>query len=386
MELKINHTIVFDKNLKQYKKGKRFVINQGGSRSSKTYSIIQLLIFLCLTTPKIQVSIVRKSFPSLRGSVLRDFIEIMNVLGLYEVDKHNKTEQLYTFNNGATIEFFSIDTAQKVRGRKRDICYCNEANELDFDDFQQLSLRTTQCLFLDFNPSDNEHWLYDLLNDERAVLIKSTYKDNIFLGKDIIIEIENLINVDENYYKVYALGERPIPHTRIYTHFQQYDIEPDFDDFCYGCDFGYNHPCVLLKIGFKDNEIYVKEEIYKSNLTSQDLIALMNQLGIDKKKYIYADYARPEMIEEMRRAGYNMKEAIKDVKEGIMSIKTKKIFINKTSLNVWKEFKTYTWKTNKEQILDEPVKLYDDAMDALRYAVYTTDKKGRFNKKYVGFF
>lgn len=385
MDLQINHTIVFDKNLKQYNNGKRFIINQGGSRSSKTYSIIQLLIFLCLTD-KVSVSVVRKSFPSLRGSVLRDFIEIMNTLNIYDVNNHNKTEQVYRFNNGSTIEFFSIDTAQKVRGRKRDICYCNEANELDFDDFQQLSLRTNRCLFLDFNPSDNEHWLYDLLKDDRSILLKSTYKDNIYLSEDIVKEIENLINVDENYYKVYALGERPIPHTRIYTHFQQYELAPEFDDFCYGIDFGYNHPTCLLKVNFRENDIYVEELIYKSNLTSQDLITLMNGLNIDKKKYIYADYARPEIIEELRRAGYNMKEAVKDVKDGIMSIKMKRIFIHKSSINVWREFKTYSWKTNKEQILDEPVKLYDDAMDALRYAVYTTDKKGRFDKKYVGFF
>jgi phage terminase large subunit len=386
MELQINHTVVFSKNLTQYNNGKRFIINQGGSRSSKTYSIIQLLIFLCLTTPKLQVSVVRKSFPSLRGSVLRDFIEIMNILNLYNVENHNKTEQVYTFTNGSTMEFFSIDTAQKVRGRKRDVCYCNEANELEFDDFQQLSLRTTKTLFLDFNPSDNEHWLYDLLKDERATLIKSTYLDNIFLGEDIIKEIENLINIDENYYKIYALGERPIPHTRIYTHFKQYDTLPPVDDFCYGIDFGYNHPIALLKINFCDKDIYVEELLYKSNLTSQDLIREMSRMNIDKKKYIYADYARPEIIEDMRRSGYNMKEAIKDVKEGIMSVKMNNINIHKDSLNTWREFKMYSWKTNKEQILDEPVKLYDDAMDALRYAIYTTEKRGRYDKKFVGFF
>ncbi len=382
MELQINHTKVFSRNLKQYELGKRFIINQGGSRSSKTYSIIQLLIFLAITN-KLSISIVRKSFPALRGSVLRDFIEIMNELNLYDVSNHNKTEQVYTFDNGSTIEFFSVDAAQKVRGRKRDVCYCNESNELDFDDFQQLSLRTTKCLFMDFNPSDNEHWLYDLLKDERSVLIKSNYKDNIYLGKSQIEEIENLINIDENYYKIYALGERPIPHTRIYTHFQQYD-SVDLDDWCYGIDFGYNHPTALLKVGFKDDIVYVEELIYKSNLTSQDLIKMMKEMDIDKKKYIYADYARPEIIEDMRRSGYNMKEANKEVKAGIMSVKMKQIYIQKSSINVWKEYKTYSWKTNKEQILDEPVKIYDDAMDALRYAIHTSRKKP--NKGLVAFY
>jgi phage terminase large subunit len=224
------------------------------------------------------------------------------------------------------------------------------------------------------------------MKEDNAILIKSTYLDNIYLSEDIKKEIANLINVDENYYKIYALGERPIPNTRIYTHFRQIELMPPVDDWCYGIDFGYNHPTCLLKISWSDGNVYVKEELYKSNLTSQDIIKEMNNLGIDKKKYCFADYARPEIIEDLRRAGYNMKEAVKDVKEGIMSVKMNKIFVDKTSLNVWKEFKMYSWKTNKEQILDEPVKLYDDAMDALRYAIYTTEKRGRYDKKYVGFF
>lgn len=384
--LDIQHTVVFSRNLKAFENGKRFICNQGGSRSSKTYSIIQLLIYLCLVTPKLQVSVVRKSFPSLRGSVLRDFVEIMNELGLYDVNNHNKTEQRYIFSNNSSIEFFSIDDSQKVRGRKRDICYCNEGNELTREDYLQLNMRTSKCLFIDFNPSDDEHYLYELMKEDNAVLIKSTYLDNIYLSEDIKKEISNLINVDENYYKIYALGERPIPNTRIYTHFRQIESMPPVDDWCYGIDFGFNHPTCLLKISWSDGNIYVKEELYKSNLTSQDIIKELNNLGIDKKKYIYADYARPEIIEDLRRAGYNMKEAVKDVKEGIMSVKMNKIFVDKTSLNVWKEFKMYSWKTNKEQILDEPVKLYDDAMDALRYAIYTTEKRGRYDKKYIGFF
>jgi len=376
MELDIKHTIVFSRNLKSYEDGKRFIINQGGARSSKTYSIIQLLIYLCLTIPLKKVSIVRKSFPSLRGSVLKDFVEIMRDLNIYDESNHNKTEQLYKFKNGSTLEFFSIDDAQKVRGRKRDICYCNEANELTFDDFQQLSLRTSGAMFLDFNPSDNEHFLYELVDDDRSVLIKSTYKDNIYLSKDIIKEIENLINVDENYYKVYALGEKPIPTTRIYNHFNQYDIiNDDVIDVVYGLDFGYNHPTALIKVNITDDGYYCEEIVYKSFLTSGDIIQLFNSLGIDKKKYIYADYSRPEIIQDLRRAGYNMKEAVKDVKPGINTIKSNKIYIHKTSTNLIKEYKMYSWKTNKDQVLDEPIKLWDDALDALRYAIHSYQKK-----------
>lgn len=376
MELELKHTIVFSKILNAIEKEKRFIVCQGGSRSSKTYSIIQVIIYLCLTTPNLSVSIVRKSFPSLRGSVLRDFVEIMTELNLYKINNHNKTEQRYIFDNRSSVEFFSIDDAQKVRGRKRDICYCNEANELGYEDFLQLSLRTNKCLLLDFNPSDSDGYIYNLIEDNRSVLIKSTYKDNIFLSNELITEIENLINVDQNYYKIYALGERPIPKTRIYDHFNLYDTLPSkIDDVVYGIDFGYNHPVAVVKCYLSDGDIYIEEVLYKSNLTSGDIINELNRLGVEKNKYMYADYARPEIIEEMRRAGYNMKEADKSVIDGINSVKSKRIFINRDSINILDEYKKYSWKTKGEQIIDEPVKLYDDLMDAIRYAIHSSKNK-----------
>jgi phage terminase large subunit len=354
----------------------RFIINQGGSRSSKTYSICQVVIVYCMTVPNISVSVVRKSFPSLRATVLRDFLEVMKNLNIYDKSRHNKSENVYYFENGSSVEFFSVDDEQKLRGRKRNILWANEANELDFEEFNQLNMRTTDKLLFDFNPSDNEHWLYDLMLRDNTKLIKSTYLDNPFLGEDIIKEIENLIAVDENYYKIYALGEKPTPTTRIYTHFNQYDIEPaDVIDIVYGLDFGYNHPSVLIKVSITDEGYYCEEIIYKQFLTSGDIVSLFNQYGIDKQKYIYADYARPEIITDLRRAGYNIKEANKEVKAGINTVKSNKIWIHKTSTNTLKEYKMYSWKTNKDQILDEPIKLNDDSMDALRYAIHSHQKK-----------
>ena len=385
MEIQIHHTKVFNDNLKQYESGKRFIVNQGGSRSSKTYSIVQLLIFICLTKPKTSVSIVRKSFPSLRGSVLKDFIEILGNLNLYNENYHNKTNQVYHFDNGSEMEFFSIDNPQKVRGRKRDICYCNEANELEFEDFTQLSLRTNDCLFIDYNPSDTEHWLYDLLKDERSVLLKSTYKDNIFLNNEIVTEIENLINVDENYYKIYALGERPISTTRIYSHFKQYVDEVDFDDWCYGLDIGYNHATALVRIGYKGDLIYVDEIIYKNKITISDLIIEMKEMIGNDRKPIYVDSARPDVIEELRRNGWNSNSASKQVKEGIDFVKSKQIYINIESVNLQREYKLYSWKSKGNQIYDEPIKLNDDGMDAMRYGIFTHKKKS-FNNFYTNLY
>ena len=141
---------------------------------------------------------------------MRDFFDIMESLDIYDQNLHHKTENTYRFTNGSIVEFFSVDDAQKLRGRKRDIVFANEANELSFEEFQQLNMRTTKKFILDFNPSDNYSWIYDLKNKNNSILIKSTYKDNPFLEDTIIKEIENLINVDEGYYRIYALGEQAI--------------------------------------------------------------------------------------------------------------------------------------------------------------------------------
>lgn len=379
--LEIQHTPVFAWNHEALNNiNKRFVINQGGSRSSKTYSLCQLVIVYCLMNPGKLVSIVRKSFPSLRASVMRDFIEVMKELEIYKLSEHHKTENMYNFSNGSSIEFFAVDDEQKLRGRKRNVLWANEANELTFEEFNQLNMRTTDKLIFDFNPSDNEHWLYELMNRNETILIKSTYKDNPFLTEDIVKEIENLIAVDENYYKIYALGEKPIPTTRIYNHFQTYETIQTYDDVVYGLDFGFNHPTALVKVYIKDNSYFIEEVIYKQFLTSTDLVDLFNQVGVDRNKYIYADYARPEIIQELRRAGYNIKEANKEVKPGINSVKSSLVYINKNSSNVMKEYRMYSWKSKGEQILDEPVKLNDDAMDAIRYAIHTSQKR-KFNPK-----
>ena len=153
MTIEFDATIVFNKNQKALQSDKRFIINEGGSRSSKTYSLCQLIILHAIQHPKQTISVVRKTFPSLRATVYRDFVEVLQSMNLYEKTNHNKSEHIYTFDNGSIIEFFSVDLEQKIRGRKRDICWCNESNELGMDDFTQLNMRTTNKVILDYNPS-----------------------------------------------------------------------------------------------------------------------------------------------------------------------------------------------------------------------------------------
>jgi phage terminase large subunit len=383
MNLDINATPVFEMNWNALVNGYRYLVNQGGSRSSKSYSILQIIIALCLKD-KISVSIVRQSFPSLRASIMRDFFEILKDLDLYSESQHHKTEHTYFFKNGSSVEFFATDSEQKIRGRKRNILYCNEANELSFDVFNQLVLRTSGQVIIDFNPSDTEHWIYDLLKSEKSILIKSTYKDNVFLSKEQKEYIENLINVDENYYKIYALGERPIASTRVYSHFKQYIDEPEYSDWCYGLDFGYTHQNAMVKIMYVGSKIYVKEFLYQGKMTAVDLKDHLKTI-IDDNKPIYCDWARPEVIEELKRSGLNVKEAIKDVKAGINHLKSSEIYIHHESVNLLKEYKLYSWKSKGDLIYDEVIKLNDDLLDALRYGIYTHKKKkgsGEFLKFY----
>jgi len=301
-------------------------------------------------------------------------IDLLTQYGLYDERRHNKTEQIITFPNGSKLEFFSLDDSQKIRGRKRDLLWCNEANELSFEEFNQLNFRTSEKLFFDFNPSDTEHWLYDLLEKEDATLVHSTYKDNMFLPKNLVKEIEDLINVDRDYYNIYALGLPSKSTHTIYNHQKPYvDELPKYNETILGLDFGFTHPTALIECNFREDVVYTKELIYESHLTSEDLCdkieLIFREKGWSKSQTIVADYARPEMIQDLLRRGFNVMNADKSVKEGIDAVKTYKVFYHHLSNNIAKEFRNYKWKSQGESLLDEPIKKFDDALDAIRYAV-----------------
>jgi len=367
--LEINSTVIFEKNFDALQDPSiRFIINQGGSRSSKTYSLCQVLIVYCLQNPNKVVSIVRKTFPALRATVMRDFYEEYKDLEFYEKSSHNVSENIYRFANGSIVEFFSVDDEQKIRGRKRDIGWCNEANELWFEDYQQLNFRTEFKMIFDYNPSDSNSWLYDLRQDE-SVLIKSTYKDNPFLPQSIIREIEDLKRTDYEKYQIYALGEKVTSRANVYAGWTFLTHRPSrFTNYVYGLDFGYNHPTALMRVYWHEKDIYIESVIYESYLTTTNLIEKMKGLNIEQNVDILADYSRPEIIAEMQNAGYNVNNANKVVKRGIDNVKTFGVFCQDIPY-LKKEYENYKWKKIGDKIDDEPVKLYDDAMDAVRYAV-----------------
>lgn len=361
---------------------KRIIINQGGSRSGKTYSTLQALCEYCEKNRNSGsvISIVRKTLPALKGSAYRDFLEIINRQEWYSENNHNKSEMIY-FLFGNMVEFISVDQPQKIRGRKRNICFINEANELTWEDFFQLNIRTSDKIILDYNPSDEFHWIYDRLQTrDDAHFFVSTYKENPYLDKELVEEIERLRDADENYWLVYGLGQRGISHETIYTHWQQGDF-PDDCEVCYGVDFGYNVPSAIVKIGFKEAALFVDEVLYETKLTTNDLIERLKILNINTADELFCDNAEPKTIEEMIRAGYNAKPAEKDVYAGIQKVKSLPLFITGNSSNLIKEIRGYKWKLNKDGKInpDEiPVKFNDHAMDAMRYGIFTKLNRPKF--------
>ena len=354
--MEIKGTIVFNKNWKALQSSKRFIVNEGGSRSSKTYSLCQLILVYCLQNPNKTVSIVRKSFPSLRASVYRDMIEVLQQQGIYNKQNHNKSENIYTFENGSKIEFFSVDDEQKIRGRKRDLCWCNEANELLYDDFNQLNMRTTGTMIFDYNPSESSSWLYDLPKED-VIFIHSTFKDNPFLEDGIVKAIEDLQRTDEDLYNIYALGKRTSSKLNIYNSWTFLKERPArFEQFVYGLDFGYNHPLALCKVYWHEKDIWIEPVIYESYLDPTKMIERFTEMKVNKTTEIIADHARPELINELINIGWNVLKANKEVKEGINSVKTFKVFC-KDDKDLVTEYENYKWKKVKDVITDEPVKL-----------------------------
>jgi phage terminase large subunit len=376
MKLKIQTTKSYDDCKNSYGKYP-IIIHEGGSRSGKTYNILCWLIVYSFTEwdNKI-IDICRKAFPTVRDTVMYDFFEILKNNNLYEIDNHNRTESIYKIGTN-TFRFFGLDQEQKVRGRKRNIIFINEANELNEDDFKQLNQRTTELSIIDYNPSTEFGWYYDIQERPEVKVFHSTYKDNLFLPERIKKAIENYKETDENYWRIFGLGLRGISHTTIFSHWELIDEFNGEGELLYGMDFGFNHPTASVRVLFDGKNVIVDELLYKSELTSDLIVNELDKLKskelITNTRSIIADSSRPEIIQEIYKAGYNIKGTKKgkdSVLRNINFLKRHKIYVTKRSSNLIKELKSYKWKTDKEgRVLDEPVKIHDDLIDSLFYAL-----------------
>lgn len=373
----IPFTITAKRTLKAINEGWPVIVNEGGARSGKSFGIIQCLIYLA-TKQRLRISIVSHSLPHIKRGAYRDFQIIMQDWGLWNEEFFSYTEFIYTYPNGSYIELFGLEDEGKARGPSRDILFINESNLVKKTVFDQLAMRTTGQILLDLNPADFECWCYVIGDKPENKIIHSTYQDNIQnLTKTQISYIEAYKDGDPYMWEVFGLGLRGKTTDMIYTHWRMCEDLPLRGEVFMGCDFGYNVATALVLCELYEGAIYAKELLYETRLTTGDLVERFKQEGISKTIEIFCDNAEPKTIEELIRGGYTAKPADKDVTEGIRKIKSMPLYITENSSNIVKEIKGYKWKTDingkivKDKDKDEPVKLNDHAMDAMRYAVFT---------------
>ena len=362
----------------------KIVVQQGGTRSGKTYNILLWIIFsYCQRNEGKIITICRKSFPALRGTVMRDFFTILKDHDIYSEDAHSKTANEYKLN-GNTVEFISLDMPQKIRGRKRDLLFANEANELTQEDWTQLLFRTNEKVILDYNPSEEFHWIYDqVLNRSDVDFFQTTYKDNPFLGDVIKEEIERLKQVDENYWRVYGLGERGQSRSLVYQFQTCKEIPKEAKLISYGLDFGYSSdPTSLVRTYLLGDDMYVDELLYRTGMTNQDIANEMKALGLDRSNEIFADSAEPKSIEEIYRMGWNVKPTIKgSINIGIDIIRRYKLHATESSFNLIKELRNYKYIEDKNgNMTNKPVDNFNHALDALRYSVVNKISKSHLGR------
>lgn len=381
--MKISTTVVFEELLKSDELEKRIVVAQGGSRSGKTFNILIYWVYRLLQEENKTLSIVRKTLPSLKNSVLKDLVEVLETFEIYDPTKFHKQEGYYEIGSNI-INWFSVDEPQKLRGSKRDFLYCNEANELNIEDWNQLIFRTTDKVILDLNPSELSCWVYELEQREDCYYFKTTWKDNPFVDKNIVKELESLKEKDENLYRIYTLGEKGMPTTLVFNTFNTIQQVPEYAKLLgYGVDFGYNDPSTLVAVYQNGDDLFFEEKLYVKNLTIQDFIYKIQQTNINPTDYIWADSASPQAIEEIRRQRFNIRGVNKKtILHGIDLIRRHKVFITENSTNILQEFQSYKWKVDKDgKLLDAPEDKDNHTIDSIRYVLESTigNKQKKFN-------
>lgn len=354
--------------------GKTLISLQGSSRSAKTYNTLIFLIVYLLQSPETRLSIVRKTLPAIKGSVLIDFKAILIKMNIWDDKQFNKTELIYRFSNGSWAEFFSTDDEQKIRGRKRDILFVNEANEISAMEWQQLKMRTTKFSILDYNPSFSEdHWIESENKDPDTCHFISTYLDNPFLEQKIIDDIEKLRDKNKSLWTVYGLGLRSVIEGRIFESFEIVDeIPSDVRWFRIGMDFGYtNDPTAIVRVAIRRDDMWLDEICYRTRMLTNEIIdVLKKECKYDK---IISESADPRMIDEIYNAGLNIHPVEKfagSINAGLVKMKEFNIKITKRSTNTKKEFENYVYAQDKEgKWLNQPAGGFDHIIDSARYVV-----------------
>jgi phage terminase large subunit len=353
---------------------KRVKIIQGGTSAGKTFGILPVLISKAANKPLLEISVVAESIPHLRRGALKDFLTIMKSTNRYFDERFNKSLLRYEFGNGSYIEFFSADDSSKLRGARRDILYINECNNIEFEAYNELAIRTKREVFLDFNPA-NEFWVHTELKDEPDTdFLILTYKDNEALDKRIVREIEkNRLKATTstywaNWWRVYGEGLVGMLEGVVFSNWQQIDIvPPEARLLGYGLDFGYsNDETSIIEVYNYNGQRILNEVCYQTGLINSDIA---NKL--QKNVIAYADSSEPKSIEEIRRTGQQIKGVTKgadSINFGIQIMLSQKYLVTKQSTNLIKELRAYCWDKDKTgKTLNKPQGKNDHAIDAVRY-------------------
>ena len=369
---------------------KRLRIVQGGTSSSKTFTILPFLIQYAIQKPKSEISVVSESIPHLKRGALKDFLKIMDWTGNLNHNNFNKSNLTYKFSNGSYIEFFSADQPDKLRGARRDILFINECNNVDFESYQQLAIRTKKFIYLDYNPT-NEFWVHtELLNSDISDFLILTYKDNEALDDAIVKEIERAkekaktSSYWENWWNVYGLGQIGSLEGVIFNNWKTIDTIPSEARLIgYGLDFGYtNDPTAIIEI-YKYNDQRILNEIcYQKELSNSQIAKC-----IETKLPCYCDSAEPKSIAELRSYGINAYAVTKgsdSINYGIQTIQDNSYLVTQTSLNLINELRKYAWDKDKKTgaKLNKPIENFNHAIDAFRYHEMETVGIGRNKGNY----
>ena len=374
---------VTDLHTKNYESKQKFIINQGGTGSGKTYALLQLLFTYAMLQPNLVITVVGQDIPNLKKGAFRDAMAIFGVsdeLSNY-FTKINQTDRVFNCINGSIIEFSSFSNEQDAKSGKRDYLFINEADGIPYDVFWQLAIRTRNQIFLDYNPT-SRFWVHDkLIGKENTELIISDHRHNPFLSEEMHRMIESI--EDDELFKVYARGLTGKLQGLIYTNWNIVDKMPDSGQRWIGIDFGFtNDPTAIIDVRLSDGELWIDEICYSRKMLNSDIINLLKEENLLRIPTV-ADSAEPKSIEEMKRSGIMVEPAEKgkdSVNAGIDLLKRYKLNVTRRSINVKKELSSYMWKKDKTtgDFTNTPIGYMDHALDALRYVAL--NKLGRNQK------
>jgi phage terminase large subunit len=382
MNLEINTTITYQN---QADSQTRVTHHIGGTRSGKTWAILQWIIVQALQS-KQEVTIVRKTIPSLKRTVMKDFKDVMQLIGLWNENEFNISDRIYTLYNGSTIQFISTDDAEKLRGLKSSVLWLEEANEIDDESYFQLQIRCTGPILLSYNPTISPyHWIRLMQDCTRYF---TTFRDNIYLEDSVKKAIEDLQHTNQKAWKVYGLGEY-VGNEKAIFEFNTIDKMPiDAEFVAFGLDFGYSSdPTALASLWRYNNEIYIYEHCYEKGLVTKDIADMLSKV-VHGREEIWADSAEPRLIDELYRLGYNIKPVKKgpdSINFGIQVLNNYTINIPKECQNLINEFYSYEWGTDRMgKQIDKPIDFNNHLIDAARYAaMMTLSNKATAAGKYI---